>query len=111
MTSPFNWRSDKRPSIFATDTAFTGKSNGKTVSELASEAVEKQRLQGKRTGTLHGLSKNYDEVLLSREYYMHKRYLEDSTNAGRSESMVAIRQIGPEGFAEARQAIAEARRR
>lgn len=111
MTSPFNWRSDKSPSIFATDTSFTGKSNGKTVSELASEAVEKQRLEGKRPGTLHGLSKEYDEVMLAREHYMHQRYLEDTKNSGRSQSMVAVRQIGPESFAEARKAIAKARRR
>lgn len=55
ILSPFRWRERTEPSIFASDINFIGKSNGKTVSQIASKAVDDQRRKGKMSGTIPGL--------------------------------------------------------
>ncbi len=49
--SPFLWRNDKRPSIFAKD-------NGALLSMRQSEVVENARQQGRDIGHIPGISTN-----------------------------------------------------
>lgn len=66
MTNAFDWR-NRGPSIFASDPAFTTKSNGKTTSQMASEKVEQARSEGKMPGTIHGLGNDPDKYHKARE--------------------------------------------
>jgi hypothetical protein len=77
--NPFEWYKRTEPSIFATDSAFTFKSNGKTGSQMASELVNEQRKQGKSPGTIHGLSSKGESTI------------------ARSKLMVALPKDGPKG--------------
>ena len=63
MTSPFKWRDDPRPSIFATDPAFTPRSSGKTNSEMQTESIERRRAKGEMPGHIDNLGKSPDKRL------------------------------------------------
>ena len=68
MTSPFKWRNDPRPSIFAQDPYFRAPSSGKTNSEAQTEQVQRRREQGELPGHIHNLgkpSKKREEQLLA----------------------------------------------
>lgn len=56
--SAFNWARDPRPSIFATDIAFTGsKKTGKSLNQTATESVEKvTKRDGRNPGSIRGIS-------------------------------------------------------
>jgi hypothetical protein len=54
--SPFLWASRKERSIFAKDIQFAPKgATGKTGSQLATDAVEDKRREGKSPGTIYNL--------------------------------------------------------
>lgn len=56
--SPFNWRDDPRPSIFANDPYFRAKGpEGKTTGQIMTDFVERQRAKGIEPGTIHNLGK------------------------------------------------------
>jgi len=62
MANAFDWRRDKRPSIFATDPAFTATKSGRTQAQASSEAgraiVERRTKQlGRSPGYIPGLSR------------------------------------------------------
>lgn len=55
--SPFLYAAHPRPSIFSSDGAFTPRSNGKTTSQTASEAVTAfMDRTGRSPGTMYGIS-------------------------------------------------------
>jgi len=57
--SPFNWRDDPRPSIFANDPNFRAKGpDGKTTSQIMTDYVERQRAKGIEPGSLNNLGKH-----------------------------------------------------
>ncbi len=57
--SAFYWRGQS--SIFATDPAFTTRTNGKTASQIGAETVARRtREEGRNPGTLHGISRRAD---------------------------------------------------
>lgn len=95
--NPFEWYKSTSPSIFATDPAFTGKSNGKTASQMATEKVDEQRRQGKMPGTIQGLGANTDKYLKYREHQY----------ATRPENLVALRPDGPKAAGRNRKATGE----
>lgn len=57
--SAFYWQGE--PSIFATDPAFTPRTNGKTASQIGAETVARRTLaEGRNPGTMHGISRRAD---------------------------------------------------
>lgn len=55
--SPFRWKENPRPSIFAGDSNFTGNKKGKTQSQVASEVVDRVTAQtGRNPGSIRGIS-------------------------------------------------------
>jgi hypothetical protein len=56
--SPFNWKAQSSPSIFARDAAFTPRKSGKSISQAQSQAVDERRSRGENVGTLHGIGKS-----------------------------------------------------
>lgn len=63
--SAFFWYERREPSIFATDSAFTGcKKTGKTHSQSASEAVDRYvEKTGKNPGSISGISSHGDRLI------------------------------------------------
>mgnify|MGYP000001556795 FL=1 len=60
--SAFYWRGQS--SIFATDPAFTPRTNGKTASQIGAEVVERRtREEGRNPGTLTGISRRADVAI------------------------------------------------
>ena len=60
--SAFYWQGE--PSIFATDPAFTPRTNGKTASQIGAEVVERRtREEGRNPGTLSGISRRADVAI------------------------------------------------
>lgn len=60
--SPFNWRNDPTPSIFALDPYFRAKGpQGKTTSQIMTDFVERQRANGIEPGSIAGLGKTTKE--------------------------------------------------
>ena len=55
LRSPFNWRLNNEPSIFAKDPAFRPRKDGKTSSQIQSEVVDERRSTGENVGSLHGM--------------------------------------------------------
>lgn len=56
--SPFDWRNDPTPSIFATDPYFRAKGpEGKTTSQIMTDVLDRRRAQGKDPGTIQDLGK------------------------------------------------------
>lgn len=96
-TNPFKWRERTEPSVFATDPAFTPKSNGKTGSQIATEFVDEQRKQGKMPGTIQGLGSSEDKYLKYREHQY----------ATRPENLVAVHSNRPEGAGRNRKAASK----
>lgn len=89
MTSPFLWRKDKRPSIFATDPMFTPRSNGKSNSQMQTEAVERKREKGELPGHIDGLgkpSKKREEQLLAyKQFGIYSKARPSSKNPNKHE--------------------------
>ena len=69
--SPFNWKQRKEPSIFATDPYFRTKSDGKTDSQRATDAVERRRMEGVDPGTISNLGKPSKEKEAQLLAYRH----------------------------------------
>jgi hypothetical protein len=60
--SPFAWRDNKTPTVFASDNSFTGtkKQPGKTPSQINSEAVDRfVEKHGRNPGTINGISRKH----------------------------------------------------
>lgn len=55
INSPFNWHLRKEPSIFANDVHFKARKDGKSNSEVQSEAMERKRVAGEAPGTIPNL--------------------------------------------------------
>lgn len=55
--SPFNWRQRMEPSIFAQDTYFRTRTDGKTDSQRATEVVERKKVDGVSPPVVRGISK------------------------------------------------------
>jgi hypothetical protein len=57
LRSPFNWKSQSSPSIFAQDAAFTPRKSGKSISQTQSEVVDDRRSRGENVGSFYGIGK------------------------------------------------------
>lgn len=56
--SPFDWRNDPTPSIFATDPYFRAKGpEGKSTGQIMTDFVERQRAKGIEPGSINNLGK------------------------------------------------------
>jgi hypothetical protein len=64
-TSPFRWAEYPRPSIFASDTTFTGsKRTGKTASQTSTEAADRYvQRTGRSAGSIPGISTKGDLLI------------------------------------------------
>jgi hypothetical protein len=75
--SPFNWRLDPRPSIFATDPSFRAGKNGKSISETQTEHMNKRRDEGEAVGYVYGLGKEskekVDRMLAYKQFGVYSR--------------------------------------
>ena len=63
-SSPFLWKQNPRPSIFANDPLFKGTQSGKTASQISTDVVKRKRDEGVQMGTIYGLNKDRDQALL-----------------------------------------------
>lgn len=73
--SPFNWRLNKEPTIFAKDLHFRPRSNGKSNSELQSQAITRRVAKGENPGTVPGLSskKRVETMLAYKQFGVFSR--------------------------------------
>ena len=74
--SPFNWRENKEPTIFAKDPYFRPKAGGKTNSQLATQSVETRRANGDDPSKLYliGNRKTEEERMLAyRQFGVYSR--------------------------------------
>jgi hypothetical protein len=71
--SAFLWHTDIRPSIFASDTSF--KANNKK-SKAMVKAIDAKRKKGLSPGTIRGLSKRSEEMLIANNRF--STYLKDT---------------------------------
>lgn len=68
--SAFLWHTDVRPSIFATDPAFTTNSQK---SKVMTKAVDDKRKKGLSPGTIRGLSKRSEEIIIANKLFERKQ--------------------------------------
>lgn len=73
--SPFDWKKDPRPSIFANDPAFMAKGdNALSTSQIMTEVVKKKRKENKEHGTIYGLSKDREKAILkSKQFHVYSK--------------------------------------
>lgn len=63
--SPFNWKQDKRPSIFAQDVHFRPRASNKTAGQAATEVLDARRAAGPDPSTIYGLGAHTKEKELA----------------------------------------------
>jgi hypothetical protein len=64
QNSPFHWRDNTTPTIFATDPLFKANANtGLTTGQIMTNVVRRKRDEGVEAGTIYGLSHDRDEAL------------------------------------------------
>ena len=76
ILSPFNWRENKEPTIFAKDPYFRPKSGGKTTSQLATESVDTRRANGDDPSKMYLLGnhkKEEERMLAYRQFGVYSR--------------------------------------
>jgi hypothetical protein len=61
--SPFLWKHDRTPTVFAKDSHFRG--HGATMSQSQTQVVERKREQGIAIGTIQGLSNKSAQTTIS----------------------------------------------
>ena len=66
VVSAFLWHTDARPSVFATDPAFTA--NNKK-SKAMVKVVDEKRKKGLSPGTIRGLSRRSEELLITNKRF------------------------------------------
>ena len=62
--SPFHWKQDKSPTVFARDVNFRASKTGQSTSQASTAQVEKARQEGTMAGFLRGISRNREEEVL-----------------------------------------------
>lgn len=78
--SPFLWRQNPRPSIFAKDPTYRVTSEGQTLSQMSTNLVEKSRQEGKNSGYIKGLAKNREaEILRMRNFSIYMKSMATGT--------------------------------
>jgi hypothetical protein len=82
------------------DPYFRASKSGKTTSQIASEAIDEQRKQGRATGTIIGLSKETEKYARYREHAI----------VTRANRMVAVRSEAGGGNADAAPKSAKAKK-
>jgi len=73
--SPFHWKENPRPSIFADDPAFKAKTNSALTSgQIMTEVVKKKRAENANHGTIYGLVKEReDAVIRSKLFHIYSK--------------------------------------
>lgn len=69
--SPFNWRHDHSPSVFAKDPHFRG--HGAVMSQSQTQVVERNRAQGISIGTIPNLSNKAQTIISPRQFSVYSR--------------------------------------
>jgi PAB1-binding protein PBP1 len=64
--SPFLWKHDRTPTVFAKDAHFRG--HGATMSQSQTQVVERSRAQGISLGTIHNLSNKAQNTISVRQF-------------------------------------------
>jgi hypothetical protein len=68
----WNHPEERRPSIFASDQYFRAPKDGRSLSQAATEQVEKARGEGKNAGYIKGVSRNREaEILRMRDFSIY----------------------------------------
>lgn len=74
--SPFNWRENKEPTIFAKDPQFRPRRDGKSSGEVQSEAISRRVANGESPGSLYGISKKkevLDRMMSYKQFGVYSR--------------------------------------
>jgi hypothetical protein len=72
VDSPFMWKHDHSPSVFAKDSHFRG--HGATMSQSQTQVVERSRAQGISLGTIPNLSnKSVQSTISVRQFSVYSR--------------------------------------
>jgi hypothetical protein len=73
--SPFHWKENPRPSIFANDPVFKAKgANALSAGHIMTEVVKKKRKEDQNHGTIYGLIKDREEAMLkAKRFHMYSK--------------------------------------
>ena len=69
--SPFLWKHDHSPSVFAKDSHFRG--HGATMSQSQTQVVERNRAQGVAFGTIPNLSNKAQNIINVRQFTVYSK--------------------------------------
>ena len=69
--SPFKWRHDHSPSVFAKDPHFRG--HGAVMSQSQTQVVERNRAQGISIGTIPNLSNKAQNIINVRQFTVYSK--------------------------------------
>jgi hypothetical protein len=69
--SPFMWKHDHRPSVFAKDPYFRG--HGAVMSQSQTQVVERKREQGIAIGTITNLSNKAQSIINVRQFTVYSK--------------------------------------
>ena len=71
VDSPFMWKHDHRPSVFAKDSHFRG--HGAVMSQSQTQVVERNRAQGIAIGTIPNLSNKAQNIINVRQFTVYAK--------------------------------------
>jgi hypothetical protein len=69
--SPFHWKHDTGPTVFAKDPHFRG--HGATMSQSQTQVVERNRAQGISLGTIPNLSNKAQAIINVRQFMVYSK--------------------------------------
>jgi hypothetical protein len=69
--SPFLWKNDRTPTVFAKDPHFRG--HGATMSQSQTQVVERNRAQGIAIGTITNLSNKVRNIINVRQFSVYSK--------------------------------------
>ena len=71
VDSPFMWKHDHTPSVFAKDSHFRG--HGAVMSQSQTQVVERKREQGIAIGTIGNLSNKAQNIINVRQFTVYSK--------------------------------------
>ena len=71
VDSPFMWKHDHTPTVFAKDSHFRG--HGAVMSQSQTQVVERNRAQGVAFGTIQGLSNKVQNIINVRQFTVYSK--------------------------------------
>jgi hypothetical protein len=74
VLSPFHWRFDKSPTVFAADRSFTPNVHGESQSQTSARSVQEfEKKTGRSRGSITGISQKSDKAIDESRDLMAKR--------------------------------------